>query len=234
MGKRGPKPREQVSIKWSSEFAYAIGLITTDGCLSGDGRHIEFNSKDKELVYTFRRCLNLKNITIGRKTSGYTGRRDYYRVQFGDVHFYNWLKTIGLTPHKSKTLGQLKIPQRYFFDFLRGCFDGDGSIYSYWDPRWHSSYMFYIGFTSASLPHLQWLKESIEKLSGIPGKIKTGARSYQLMYAKKSSRALFERMFHKKDVPCLKRKFTKAKKIFEIDNLHSTNADVAELVYAYG
>ena len=233
MGKRGPKPRGKISTEWSPKLAYVVGLVTTDGCLSGDKRHIEFTSKDIELVRTFRKCLKIENV-VGRKTSGYTGRKDYYRVQFGDVHFYEWLQELGLSSRKSKTLGRLKIPEHYFFDFLRGCFDGDGTIYSYWDPRWHSSYMFYIGFTSASLPHLQWLKESIEKLSDIPGKIKTGARSYQLMYAKKSSRTLFERMFHKKDVPCLKRKFTKAKKIFEIDNLHSTNADVAELVYAYG
>ena len=230
MGERGPKPKRHVSTEWSRELAYVVGLIATDGCLSTDGRHIEFNSKDKELVYTFRKCLKLEN-TVGKKTSGYTGRKDYYRIQFGDVYFYEWLQGIGLSPRKSKSIGKLKIPTRYFFDFLRGSFDGDGTIYSYWDPRWHSSYMFYITFTSASRSHLQWLKESIEKILCIPGKIKEGARTYQLVYAKTSSRGLLKKMFYEENIPYLKRKFMKAMEILNIDSLHS-QAQVAESVYA--
>ena len=230
MGKRGVKPKQHVSTQWSGELAYAVGLIVTDGCLSVDGRHIEFSSKDRDLVYTFRKCLKLEN-TVGKKTSGYTGRNDYYRIQFGDVHFYEWLQRIGLSPRKSKTIAKLKIPRRYFFDFLRGSFDGDGTIYSYWDPRWHSSYMFYITFTSASLQHLQWLKESIENILGVTGTIKVGARAYQLAYAKTSSRALLKKMFHRENIPYLKRKFLKAMKILKIDDLHS-QAQVAEPVYA--
>src|SRR5688572_7752865 len=42
---------------WSSELAYAIGLIATDGWLSSDGRHVGFVSADKELVETFLRCV---------------------------------------------------------------------------------------------------------------------------------------------------------------------------------
>lgn len=34
-------------ITWSPEIAYAVGLLTTDGSLSIDGRHIDFTSKDK-------------------------------------------------------------------------------------------------------------------------------------------------------------------------------------------
>tara|TARA_Y100000310_G_C20520668_1_gene733509 strand:+ start:361 stop:1059 length:699 start_codon:yes stop_codon:yes gene_type:complete len=230
MGKRGPKPQRNVTTSWSRELAYVVGLITADGCLSKDGRHIEFTSKDKELVYTFRRCLNLKN-TVGKKISGYTGRKDYYRIQFGDVHFHTWLQKIGLSPRKSKTVGKLRIPKRYFFDFLRGCFDGDGTIYSYWDPRWHSSYMFYTAFASASLAHLKWLQTTIEKTASISGKITRASRAYQLRYAKASSRTLFKKMFVGRKTHYLKRKFLKAKRIFEIDDTHS-QAQMAESVYA--
>jgi hypothetical protein len=31
MGKMGPKPKGKVKIKWSANFAYAIGLLTTSG-----------------------------------------------------------------------------------------------------------------------------------------------------------------------------------------------------------
>ena len=76
MGKRGAKPKGKVNIKWSPEFAYAIGLLTTDGCLSTDGRHFDFTSKDKEQLVNFMKCLGIK-VKIGYKTSGYSGEKIY-------------------------------------------------------------------------------------------------------------------------------------------------------------
>ncbi len=105
------------------------------------------------------RCLGIKN-KIGFKTSGYSDQRAL-RVQFSDVNFYNFLFDIGLMPHKSKILEAIAVPDEYFFDFLRGDFDGDGTFYSYWDPRWRSSYMFYTVFMSASEKHVFWMREEI-------------------------------------------------------------------------
>jgi len=56
----------KVKIKWSPDFAYAIGLLTTDGSLSSDGRHMNLTSKDRGLIEIFKTCLGLKN-KIGRK-----------------------------------------------------------------------------------------------------------------------------------------------------------------------
>ena len=227
----GPKLKGKVKCEWSPEFAYAIGLIATDGCLSGDGRHLELTSKDTQQLKNFMRCLGIKN-KIGTKTSGYSDRRSY-RVQFGDRLFYNFLLEIGLSPAKSKTLGVLKIPRQYFFDFLRGVFDGDGSIFAYWDPRWHSSYMFYTQFSSASFDFLQWLESKVFKLTNHRGKIKPGNRALQLSYAKRGSMVLLERMYYNEKPICLKRKKDKVDKILQINNRHN-NAQMAELVYATG
>ena len=46
MGKRGPKPKGKVKINWSANFAYAIGLLVTDGCLYNDKRHMSLTTKD--------------------------------------------------------------------------------------------------------------------------------------------------------------------------------------------
>ena len=72
MGKRGPKPKGKVKIKWSGNFAYAIGLLATDGCLSPDGRHITLTSKDLDQLETFMKCVGIKN-KIGL-TTGQFGR----------------------------------------------------------------------------------------------------------------------------------------------------------------
>src|SRR5262245_26965983 len=128
--------------RWSEALAYAIGLMVTDGNLSSDGRHLELTSKDEDQLIAFMKCLDI-SVKIGYKTSGYTGKKTAH-IQFGDVNFYKFLLSIGLMPNKTKVLGSIKVPDEYFFDFLRGHFDGDGCSYSYWDPRWHSSFMLYI------------------------------------------------------------------------------------------
>jgi len=48
-------------IKRSPVLAYIVGLITTDGSLSKDKRHIIFTSSDLQLIKTFRKCLGLEN-----------------------------------------------------------------------------------------------------------------------------------------------------------------------------
>jgi hypothetical protein len=63
------KPLKKTKIKWSSNFAYAIGLLVTDGNLSKDGRHIELTSKDKEQIINFIYCLKIRNNKIGTKYS---------------------------------------------------------------------------------------------------------------------------------------------------------------------
>ena len=227
------RPKRVEAIKWSSCLTYAVGLLAADGGLSVDGRHIDFTSKDVQLLKTFKKCLGLKN-KIGFKSSGFL-KKKYPHVQFGDIILYKWLLKIGLTPRKSKTIGELKIPDKYFFDFLRGFFDGDGSCYSYWDSRWASSFMFYISFTSGSLCCLKWIRSKLKKLLKINGHIKSGTRSWQLNYAKKESRVLISKIYNGKNIPHLKRKYEKLKRILDIDNKENNrtlnlNERVLELV----
>lgn len=211
------KPKRKNKIKWSPNTAYAVGLLTTDGNLSNSGRHIDFTSKDIQLIRTFKKCLGIKN-KIGLKTSGFSNKK-YPRIQFSDVILYNWLLSIGLTPKKSKTIGALKIPDKYFFDFLRGHFDGDGCCYSYWDKRWDSSFMFYMKFYSASKEHILWLRKKIKNLINIKGDLTKNGRDYvyQLKYAKRESKMLILKMYYKKNLPCLERKYKKLKKILNIN-----------------
>src|SRR3989344_540560 len=166
MGLRGPKPRRR-EVVWSPELAYAVGLIASDGCLSSDGRHLFFVSKDSEQIENFKKCLGLEVKTSIHRAGARMKNRTYHRVQWGDVVLYAFLLDIGLMPNKSKILGALAVPDEYFFDFLRGSFDGDGSFYSYFDPRWKSSFMFYLNFTSASPEHIQWLQQTLSHLLGV-------------------------------------------------------------------
>lgn len=213
-------PQRKVDIKWSSDFAYAIGLLTADGNLSKDGRHMDFTSKDKELVFLFRDCLRLKN-EIGTKQSGYNPGGTLFNFQFSDVVFYNWLESIGLKPDKSKTLGRLDVHPDYFFDFARGYFDGDGSFYYYLDKRWENSFMFYTKFFSASKDYINWFRGELKDVLGITGQLNSprGRNLYYLEYAKAESKHLIEKMYYSKEVPYLSRKKNKIDEALRLNNV---------------
>ena len=61
MGKRGQKPKGKVSLEWSSNLAYAIGLIASDGSLSKDGRHISFVTTDLDQAKNYLKSLSVNN-----------------------------------------------------------------------------------------------------------------------------------------------------------------------------
>ncbi|MEK9194784.1 MAG: LAGLIDADG family homing endonuclease [Patescibacteria group bacterium] len=212
----GKKPKAHISKVWSSDLAYAVGLLATDGSLSRDGRHIDLTSTDKEQLKNLLSCLDIDN-KIGRKFSG-SSKKPCWRIQFGDVLFYRFLMDIGLTPAKSKTMGGLTIPHRYFFDVLRGEFDGDGTFYSYWDKRWKSSFMFYVVFISASRDHIEWLRKELFSRLCVNGHITHDDHksTYQLKYAKREGLQILKNMYYNSDLVCLKRKRLKVEKALGI------------------
>lgn len=222
MGKRGPKPKKIISEVWTPDLAYAIGLIATDGCLSSDGLLIDLTSKDKEQLLNFSECVGV-NFTIGSKWNSNGDK--YLRIQFKNRVFYDFLLSIGLTPRKSLTMGKLTIPEKYFFDFLRGCFDGDGCFYSYWDPRWCSSHMFYIEFVSASKKHVDWLREELKLRVGVFGHISKSNKNsaFQLKYAKREAVEIIKEMYYTPGVVCLSRKRIKIEKALGIEKQQQEN-----------
>jgi len=194
------------NIKWTSNIAYAVGLITTDGCLSTDGRHIDFTSKDIQLLNTFKKCLSINN-RITSKRSSYTGRKDCFRVQFGNVVFYRWLLGIGLMRNKTKRISSLEIPDKFFFEFLRGHLDGDGCIRVYQDLIYPKSQRIYTSFNSSNIRHLEWLQSTIKRLLNINGYIENKIRIFSLKYAKNDSSVLLPEIYPNSKIPCLKRKY---------------------------
>ncbi|MBP7119316.1 hypothetical protein KBA63_04495 [Candidatus Woesebacteria bacterium] len=215
---------------WNPNFAYAIGLLVADGNLSKDNRHIDLTSKDLSQIVTFASILSLNN-KIGRKrVKGYDNNL-YYRIQFGNKTFYDFLVKIGLSPRKSTTIGEIKVPNKYFADYLRGYFDGDGCTYSYFDPRWKNSFLLYMSFTSGSAKYLVWLNNSIYKKYHILGRINHLAKTgYQLRFGKKSTLILISKMYYKEGLPCLSRKYSK---IVQSLGIIQTQAGVSKLVYEH-
>ncbi|MBI5138606.1 MAG: hypothetical protein HZA95_02290 [Candidatus Vogelbacteria bacterium] len=197
--------RNPASI-WSGDFAYAIGLIASDGSLSHDGRHIAFTSKDLELAENFRRALKISN-NISRYARGKETEKKYFRVQFGDVNLYRYLNSIGLYAAKSKTICSVDVPHDFFWDFFRGLFDGDGNINAVCH-RESSRMQIKIRIYSASRPFLSWLKSRVGLFPVIKGGyVQTCGKIFSLSFGKFDSLVILQLMYSSEKSLYLKRKF---------------------------
>lgn len=221
-----PKPKlPDIDFKWTPKLAYAIGLLTTDGNLSKNGRSIVMRSSDIQLLKTFKKCLNLSH-KINKTNHDGWAKKPCYRIQFGNVQFYRWLLKIGLFPAKTYTIKKLKIPDKYFPDFLRGHLDGDGSVWTYKDyynTYKNSKYVYtriWVRFISASKAHIRWLSKNISRLLSIKGHLwerkpwmlHQTTSMWEIKFAKKESIKLLSWIYYSPNVPCLKRKRKIAKK----------------------
>lgn len=123
---------------WSAEMAYVLGLIYTDGNLhirkSKSGYELgilTFGQKDKELVEKFQKLMDC-DATIRfkeRRELENTTAGELYYFSIGNNDIANDLIKLGITPNKSLNMKFPEIPAAYFSDFVRGIFDGDGTVY---------------------------------------------------------------------------------------------------------
>lgn len=194
-------------ISWNKDLAYAVGLITTDGCLSKDGRHIDLTSKDINLIKDFASILEISN-KITNKISAYKPTGIYYRIQLSHANFYRFLVDLGLSPNKSRSLGPLRIPSEYFADFLRGCIDGDGNISIVKHPESQHPQL-RLRLASSSSNFLQWIKQSVNQYWEISGGFisKIYKNTQYLTYSKSDSIKILELLYYNGVKYYLKRKF---------------------------
>ncbi len=113
----------------SPEMAYVLGFIAADGCLSVDKKGykrltIELASKDKEHLDKIANIMDFEGKFSHTKRKD--GREsDIFYVTSETI--FNDLLTYNITPRKSLTLQWPdKLEEKYYPDFIRGYFDGDG------------------------------------------------------------------------------------------------------------
>ncbi len=201
--------------QWSPEMAYLLGLFASDGCLVNNGRHLNIVSIDYEIMEYCQSILG-KRSKIRIKYGQFN--TPAYVWQFSDVSLYDFLMRAGLTSAKSKTIGPLLLPTIYYRDFLRGYFDGDGTVYGYWDKRWSNSLAYCSGYVSASHRFLEWIQLLNFKYAGVSrGSIRKGNRVEVLLYAKADSQKLYQFMYYEGSVPRLTRKFSKFTEFIKLD-----------------
>lgn len=200
-------------LAWSAEFAYVVGLIASDGNLQTGSNEVRMVSTDRQIVDLYCQCLGLrpndiaednwpdqKAVPIPLLQSQRPPYKRQYSVIFSDHRYRARLEEIGLIPNKSRELGPLRVPDRYFRDFLRGEFDGDGC----WSRERKSLQGTLLGIiTSGSRSYLEWIQETIERLGRVSG---GRISSINLRYRSDSAERLGHYLYYAPDLPCLLRK----------------------------
>lgn len=119
----------------TDEKAYWTGFIAADGCIHQyqDTRQdtISFSLKatDANHLKKFAEALKTnKPLSYGENSS--SPGHYYASLQISSDRISNSLQAIGITPNKTYTLTMPDIPEEFIPAYLRGYFDGDGSISS--------------------------------------------------------------------------------------------------------
>ena len=194
---------------WDGNLAYAIGLFVSDGHLSIDGRHLDFTSKDLELIDNFKTALSL-GTKISKKTRDKSTDKKYYCVRFGYIQLYNFFLSLGIPQQKSKNIEKVEVPDRLFFDFVRGLLDGDGNICMNNHPE-STHKQVKVRFASANKKFLEWLKVKLNYLEIDGGSISRGSNVWSLTFGKLSGKALINKMYSDDNSLRLTRKYCLAK-----------------------
>ena len=191
---------------WSAEMAYVLGLIYTDGNLhirkdkSGyDLGILSFGQKDIELVEKFLKLMNCD------ATIRYRERRELESTTAGELYYFcignndiaNDLVRLGVTPNKSLDMQFPDIPDDYLRHFVRGFFDGDGSVFL--DQGKYIRIM----LLSGSISFMETLNEKLSS-SGLPmrniyGDYKQQRNAHYIRYGTKHALKFFNLIY--RDVP---------------------------------
>lgn len=181
---------------WDADFAYCIGLIASDGNLSKDGRHISITSKDFEIVDNCRKAFKPSAKITKKSRGGDLGNKRYFLLQFSDAALYKFMQSIGLTPAKSKTIRFVCVPDALFPDFLRGLFDGDGSV-SIFNNKASRQPQVKMRFASASIEFLNWILRNIHHFTDAKGGFLTDCRGcHELDFGKTDAGKIIDFMYY--------------------------------------
>ena len=184
---------------WSNNMAYILGFWYADGCIYGGKMFdITLHKKDKYIIKKIAQELDYKGTILD-----YVDRQAC-RINFSCKVIYNDLIALGGTERKSKILQFPNIPIEFLPDFIRGYFDGDGSVYNVKGKRINTN------FACGSNKFLQSLLQLLKKEAGIEGgSISTANQS--LTFGKKDSIKLGNYIYQNNPELYLLRKYEKFK-----------------------
>jgi len=207
--------------KWASKMAYVLGFWVADGYMRHEKSYrILFNSSDYDLLINIRECMGSTHPVCLKKKSRKATLPEYELAIFSK-HMYSQLEKLGGMRRKSKSITVPIMSSEYFPDFVRGYFDGDGSVFYTTYRSTKNKKMrteLRSNFTSGNPKFLEVLQTALVDILGVSRKkicpFNEGA-SWKLGYATIDTVKLLRFMYYPNYPIGLKRKASFAEDIFK-------------------
>lgn len=190
---------------WTPNMSYVLGLLYADGNMVSTTNQISLSLHydDIELLQRIKEELE------GTGTIRKQGKSNCKILSIYSPHIKTDLTLLGIHPNKSFTIELPSIDSLYFSHFVRGYFDGDGTIIqSKNNPR--------INITCGSRRFLEQLGTKIQKITSIPYKINKHANAYRLYFNGLNALDLGKWLYQEADL-LMERKY---KKYLEYEELY--------------
>ena len=115
----------------TEEKAYWLGFLYADGCVHSNNYEISVNITDKEHIEKFKAAIKAFNHNITEiQDKRFQNAKTLYQFSIRDKQLHQDLIKWGCIPQKSLLINKIpNIPRDYVSHFLRGYFDGDGSLH---------------------------------------------------------------------------------------------------------
>lgn len=123
---------------WSSDMAYVLGFWFTDGYIYLPERQNKHQQSTKRYIFGITQCelYILENISVKMQSSYPIHTEPYHNKERISYRFFIESRTLvedlmllGGRERKSLTMVFPQVPAEYLPDFVRGLWDGDGSIF---------------------------------------------------------------------------------------------------------
>ena len=187
-------------------MAYILGFFTADGYITVNKRGGQFWSIqiiDWELLKRIKQGIGSEHKVssikrkkdIGGKTSIYT----IYRLQIGSIGMCDDLRRLGMRERKTKSLAIPNVPNKYFSDFTRGYFDGDGGVWVGYVHKKRITKLLALRstFTSCSEKFLEVMRQKLEIFGIVGGCLRREKGNYhRLIFSIHGSLRLYEFMYN--------------------------------------
>lgn len=198
-------------------MAYVLGFFAADGYVTKPKEGGGFwclDIQDKEHIEKIKFVIGAEHKISTRKRIDGTS----YRLQIGSVEMCRDLRKLGFSERKTKRMTVPNVPKKYFNDFVRGYFDGDGNIWMgeiHKDRKRKNRYVVLkLYFTSCSLDFLKGLHTRLCSFGFTGGCIYTSKKKQfsRLQYSTVNALKLYDFMYNDQ---CVSLFLDRKKKVFE-------------------
>lgn len=141
------------------EKAYWLGFLYADGCVHSNNYEISINITDQEHAEKFKQAIGAVNhkVTV-TNDKRFIAAKTLYQFTIKDQQLHTDLIKWGCVPQKTLIIEKIpNIPRDYISHFIRGYFDGDGSLHYL---KGTDNYR--ISFTSGSAQFLNDIQKELQ------------------------------------------------------------------------